>query len=73
MILISKEQISKFKSFLDSHDSFIIAGHKEPDGDSISSCIGLSFILDKMNKPYIMHNAGTFKRNEIKKFTNSTK
>lgn len=68
MILISKEQILKFKSFLDSHDSFIIAGHKEPDGDCISSCIGISFILDKINKPYIMINAGPFKRNEIKKF-----
>lgn len=68
MILISEEQVSKFKNFLDSHDTFIIAGHKEPDGDCISSCMGISFILDTMNKPYIMLNAGPFKRNEIKKF-----
>lgn len=68
MILISEEQVSKFKNFLDSHETFIIAGHKEPDGDCISSCMGISFILDTMNKPYIMLNAGPFKRNEIKKF-----
>lgn len=68
MILISEEQVSKFKNFLESHDTFIIAGHKEPDGDCISSCMGISFILDTMNKPYIMLNAGPFKRNEIKKF-----
>lgn len=68
MILISEEQVSKFKNFLDTHDTFIIAGHKEPDGDCISSCMGISFILDTMNKPYIMLNAGPFKRNEIKKF-----
>ncbi|MGN0728790.1 DHH family phosphoesterase [Treponema sp.] len=68
MNLITQEQISKFRSFLDSHDTFIIAGHKEPDGDCVSSCIGLSFILDALKKPYIMLNAGPFKRNEIKKF-----
>lgn len=68
MILISEEQVSKFKNFLDTHDTFIIAGHKEPDGDCISSCMGISFILDTMNKPCIMLNAGPFKRNEIKKF-----
>lgn len=68
MILISEEQVSKFKNFLDTHDTFIIAGHKEPDGDCISSCMGISFILDTMNKPYTMLNAGPFKRNEIKKF-----
>lgn len=69
MIIISDSQIDSFKKFLDSHESFIIAGHKEPDGDCISSCIGLSYIIDKIEKPYIMINAGPFKRNEIKNFS----
>lgn len=68
MIRISQDLISQFKGFLDSHESFIIAGHKEPDGDCISSCIGLSYILDAVKKPYILVSAGPFKRNEIKKF-----
>lgn len=68
MIIISEKQIDNFKKFLDSHESFIIAGHKEPDGDCISSCMGLSYIVEKTGKPYIMINAGPFKRNEIKKY-----
>lgn len=68
MIIISDKQIESFKHFIESHESFIIAGHKEPDGDCISSCMGLSYILEKTGKPYIMVNAGPFKRNEIKKY-----
>lgn len=68
MIIISQEQIDSFKRFLDSHESFIIAGHKEPDGDCIASCLGLSYILDSLNKPFTLINAGPFKRSEVKKF-----
>lgn len=68
MNIISKNQISSFKKFIDSHETFIIAGHKEPDGDCVSSCLGISFILEHFNKPYIIFNLGPFKRNEIKKF-----
>ena len=68
MIRITDGQISKFKEFLEQHDSFLIAGHKEPDGDCVSSCIGLSYIVEKYGKPYVMLNAGPFKRNEIKKY-----
>ncbi len=65
---ISKEKIELFKNFINNHQTFIIAGHKEPDGDCVSSCIGISYILEPTKKPYIMINAGPFKRNEIKKF-----
>ena len=68
MIIISNTQIDSFKKFLDSHETFIIAGHKEPDGDCISSCMGLSYIIEKIGKPYVMVNAGPFKRNEIKNY-----
>ena len=37
MHIITQEETEKFKKFLDSHESFIIAGHKEPDGDCIAS------------------------------------
>ena len=68
MITLTKEQINNFREFIENHESFIIAGHKEPDGDCVSSCLGVSFILDKLEKPYILLNAGPFKRVEIKKF-----
>lgn len=67
MLILSTEQIASFKSFITSHETFIITGHKEPDGDCISSCIGISYIIKKINKPYTMLNAGPFKRTEIKK------
>ncbi len=68
MTRLSQEQIDSFKSFIDSHDYFIIAGHKEPDGDCISSCLGMSFILRHLDKKYEMINSGPFKRSEIKPY-----
>ncbi len=68
MQLLNEKQILAFKNFIENHDSFIICGHKEPDGDCISSCIGLSKIIEHFKKPYLMLNAGPFKRVEIKKF-----
>ena len=34
---------SSLSAFLNNHKSFIICGHKNPDGDCISSSIGVSF------------------------------
>jgi len=66
MIILTKEQTSSFRTFIESHETFIIAGHKEPDGDCISCCLGVSYILDHFNKPYTMLSAGPFKRTEIR-------
>ena len=68
MQIISEKQLSSFKKFLELHDSFIIAGHKDPDGDCISSCLGLSYIVENTGKPYIMLNAGPFKRIELREY-----
>ena len=67
---ISQEQFKNFKTFIDNHEYFYIAGHKEPDGDCVSSCIGVSKILEKFKKDFVLLNAGPFKRIEIKKFAN---
>ncbi|MCR5605565.1 MAG: bifunctional oligoribonuclease/PAP phosphatase NrnA [Treponema sp.] len=66
MIIISEEQIGEFKSFIDSHSSFLIVGHKEPDGDCVSSCIGMAAIVEHFGKEYQMLSAGPFKRPEIR-------
>lgn len=65
---VSDLQISNFKKFIDSHERFIIAGHKEPDGDCVASCLGISYILEHLSKPFLIVNAGPFKRSEIKAF-----
>lgn len=68
MNLISQEKFAALKAFIESHEYFYIAGHKEPDGDCVVSCIGISKLLEQLKKPYILLNAGPFKRIEIKKF-----
>lgn len=68
MKILSKEQAESFDTFVNMHDSFIIAGHKEPDGDCISASLGVAAILDKKKKPYQLVSAGPFKRPEIKMY-----
>ena len=65
---IPDEEINAFKSFLNSHKFFFIAGHKEPDGDCVYSCLAMANILKKLNLEYQLLNAGPFKRNEISEF-----
>lgn len=71
MLLLTKEQTDSFSSFINSHETFIIAGHKEPDGDCVASSLGVSFILKNKGKPYILLNAGPFKRTEIKQYADT--
>ena len=65
MFELSQEIIDELKSFIENHDFFFIAGHKEPDGDCITSCLGIAAILDYFGKPYQLLSAGPFKRNEV--------
>lgn len=70
MHLISKEDAALFKNFILSHDFFLIVGHKEPDGDCVSSCLGIASILKAFSKSYQLLSAGPFKRSEIKPYEN---
>ena len=65
---ITSQDASEFKAFIESHDFFFVAGHKEPDGDCIASCLAVASILDNFSKPYQLLSAGPFKRNEIVKW-----
>lgn len=68
MKILTKEQIDLFKTFLNSHSNFIIAGHKDPDGDCISSSLGVSRIVSFFGKQFSLVNNGPFKRVELKEF-----
>lgn len=68
MKIITAEEISYFKEFLDNHETFLICGHKEPDGDCIASSIGIEKIVLHTGKTSVMLNAGPFKRTEISKY-----
>ena len=65
MFVITQQKADELKAFIQNHDFFFIIGHKEPDGDCISSCLGISAMLDYFNKPYQLLSAGPFKRNEV--------
>lgn len=68
MSIITQEDSSRLKSFIEKHNNFLIIGHKEPDGDCIASCLGIAGILKHFNKPYTLLSAGPFKRQEIIRF-----
>lgn len=55
-------------AFLNSHRIFLIAGHKEPDGDCIGSSIALSLFLRRLGKETVLLSAGPFQRSEIRMY-----
>jgi len=57
-------------TFIKTCSKFIIAGHKEPDGDCVGSQLALRGALLRMGKEAIVCSAGPFKRAEIKEYTN---
>ena len=66
--MITTQEFDSFNNFINNHNFFIVIGHKEPDGDCISSCLGIAEILKHYNKQYQLLSAGPFKRTEIQKF-----
>lgn len=71
MFEIPQNKIDELKAFIENHNFFFIAGHKEPDGDCITSCLGIAAILEHFGKPYQLLSAGPFKRNEVMRWQES--
>jgi phosphoesterase RecJ-like protein len=57
-----------FLDFIREGRKFIIAGHKEPDGDCVGSQLALASVLRRLGKEAILCSAGPFKRSEIKSY-----
>lgn len=68
MKIIDSEQIAAFRAFIEGHDAFIVAGHKDPDGDCVSSSLIAAEIIKAFKKEYILLNLGPFKRPEIRQY-----
>jgi phosphoesterase RecJ-like protein len=51
--------------FIKSGSKFIVAGHKEPDGDCVGSQLALCAALRRLGKEAIPCSAGPFKRTEV--------
>ena len=71
MKILTKDDVQHFQDFIQNHESFVIIGHKEPDGDCIASSLALGSLLKKLGKKYKLYNAGPFKRTEIKRYEKS--
>jgi len=56
--------------FIKTGSVFIIAGHKEPDGDCVGSQLALRSALLRLGKEAVVCSAGPFKRTELKKYAN---
>lgn len=57
--------------FIQSGKKFIVAGHREPDGDCVGSQLALCSVLKRLGKKAIACSAGPFKRTEINSFASS--
>lgn len=68
MKILTEDQINAFRTFIESHDNFVIIGHKEPDGDCIGSSLGIAHLLKACHKQYCTLNVGPFKRTEIRPY-----
>jgi phosphoesterase RecJ-like protein len=51
--------------FVKTGSKFLVAGHKEPDGDCVGSQLALCSVLRRLGKTALPCSAGPFKRTEI--------
>ena len=54
--------------FIRAGSKFIIAGHKEPDGDCVGSQLALRSVLLRLGKEAVACSAGPFKRAELREY-----
>jgi len=55
--------------FIKTGSRFIIAGHKEPDGDCVGSQLALKSAITRLGKSAVACSAGPFKRTELRDYT----
>jgi bifunctional oligoribonuclease and PAP phosphatase NrnA len=64
----SKEVPAELVKFIKTGTRFIVAGHKEPDGDCVGSQLALRSVLLRLGKEAVVCSAEPFKRIELKKY-----
>ncbi|MCX7655186.1 MAG: bifunctional oligoribonuclease/PAP phosphatase NrnA [Treponemataceae bacterium] len=62
--------LSSLVSFIQEGNTFVVAGHKEPDGDCVGSQLALASVLRRLGKRTILCNEGPFKRPEVLPYEN---
>jgi len=64
-----KDPPEELVQFIINCPSFIIAGHKEPDGDCVGSQLALRSALLRLGKEAVVCSAGPFTRTELREYT----
>jgi phosphoesterase RecJ-like protein len=59
---------ARLVDFIKTGTKFLVAGHKEPDGDCVGSQLALVSVLRRMGKEALPCSAGPFKRTEVKPY-----
>jgi phosphoesterase RecJ-like protein len=59
---------SHLLDFIRRGDKFLLAGHKEPDGDCVGSQLALASVLRRLGKEAVLCSAGPFKRPELSSY-----
>jgi phosphoesterase RecJ-like protein len=54
--------------FINGGSKFLVAGHKEPDGDCVGSQLALCSVLRRLGKKALPCSAGPFKRTEVRPY-----
>lgn len=54
--------------YIEGGSKFIVAGHKEPDGDCVGSQLALVSLLERLGKRAVPCSAGPFKRPEVQPY-----
>jgi phosphoesterase RecJ-like protein len=54
--------------FIGEGQFFVVAGHKDPDGDCVGSQLVMASVLNRIGKQALACSAGPFKRTEVKAF-----
>ena len=60
--------LNELVQFIKNSSKFIIAGHKEPDGDCVGSQLALRSALIRLGKEAVVCSAGPFKRTELRNY-----
>jgi len=50
------EQLEGAIAFIKRYNSFLVVAHEQPDGDAISSCSAMTWLLEQFNKQVIIIN-----------------
>ncbi len=59
---------AEIKDFINTYTAFLILGHKEPDGDCVSSQLCLAAFLHRIGKTATCYSDGPFDRPEIAEY-----